>query len=73
MRAVLPLHLPDINEPEVGLIDQCGRLQGMSGVLVTHMASGDTAKLRVNHWNELLESRFVPIPPRQEEIGDLGR
>ena len=73
MRAVLPLHLPDIDELEVGLVDERGGLQGVSDALVAHLAPGDPAKLGVNRRNELLESHFVPVPPREEQFGHLSR
>ena len=72
MRAVLPLHLPDIDELEVGLVDERGGLQRMSDALVAHLTPGDAAKLRVDNRNELLESVFVPVPPREEQVGHLS-
>jgi hypothetical protein len=63
MRAVLPLHLPDIDELEIGLVDERSGLQGMPDPLVAHLAPGDAAKLRVDQRNELLETRLRPPCP----------
>jgi hypothetical protein len=73
MCAVLPLHLPDIDEFEIGLVDECGGLQGMPDALVAHVAPRDAAQLRVDHGHELLERPFVPVPPREEQVGHLSR
>ena len=65
--------MPDIDELEVGLVDERGGLQGMSDALVAHLAPGDTAQLRVDQRDELLESHFVAVPPREEQVGHLSR
>jgi hypothetical protein len=45
----------------------------MANALVAHLAPRDAAQLRVNHGDELLERPFVPMPPREEQVGHLNR
>ena len=73
MRAILPLHVTDIDELEVRLVDERGGLEGVPVSLVPHVAPGDAAKLRMDYRDELLESGFVSLPPCHEEVGDLRR
>jgi hypothetical protein len=55
MRAVLPLHLSDIDELEICLVDERGGLKGVSVALVTHLAPSDTTQFRMDQRNELFE------------------
>ena len=73
MRTVLPLHLADVDEPEIRLVDEGCRLKRVAHPLVPHVTAGNAAKLRMDDGNELLERRLVPLPPRDEEVCDLSR
>jgi hypothetical protein len=48
-------------------VDECGRLNGIGGSLVRHVAPGDTAQLCVDHPDEPLEHSFVPLSPSDKE------
>ena len=42
MRAVLPIHGAVAREPQIDLVDERGRLQGVVGPLGAHVAGGQT-------------------------------
>ncbi len=46
--AVPLLGLFDIDQPEIGLMDQGGRLQGLAGLLLGQLLSGESAKFIVD-------------------------
>ena len=68
MCAVLPPHLPDIDELEVGLVDQRGGLQGVSDALMAHLTPRDATKFRMHHRNEALEGYSSPFPHARSRL-----
>jgi hypothetical protein len=73
MRAVLPLHLANINESKVGFVDQRRCLKRVAHTLARHVTARDAAEFSMNERNQLFERRIVALAPREEETGDLGR
>ena len=72
MRAILPLHVTDIDELQVRLVDQSGWLERVAVAFVPHVAPGDTAQLRMDHRDEPLERSFIPLSPGNKEVRDLS-
>ena len=72
MRAVLPLHLTDIDELQVRLVDESSWLERVAGAFVPHVAPGDTAQLRMHHWDKALERSGIPVSPGDKEVRDLS-
>jgi hypothetical protein len=48
MRSILPSRLALVDEAEVGLVHERGRLQGVVRPLVAELPGSDAAKLRVD-------------------------
>ena len=71
--AVLPFHLADVDQAQVRLVDERGRLERVPGALPAHLPVRETAQLLVHQGNQLLEGRFVARAPGDEQTGDLGR
>jgi hypothetical protein len=53
--AVLPASLVHIDQLEIGLMDQRRRVQGVIGPLKHEPIVGQSAKMLVQEWNELVE------------------
>jgi hypothetical protein len=53
--SILPLHMPDIDQLQVDLIDERRGLKRMLGPLSCHVTAGHGVQLPVNHGQELLE------------------
>ena len=47
MRSVLPRQLLAVDQAEVGLVDQGGRLQGLAGALTGHLRASEPSELGV--------------------------
>ena len=63
--AILPLHLPDIDQFQVGLIDERRGLQRVAGTLRSHVTARHQVQFPVNHWKQLVESLLVARAPCQ--------
>jgi hypothetical protein len=70
MRAVLPLHLTEIDQPHVGFVDEGGRLQRVARPLPGHLPACQSSQLPMDDRNELLQRLFVAIFPSDEEMRD---
>ena len=73
MRAVLPLDLADINEPEVDLIDERGRLEHVTRTLTRHVTPGEPAELLVHERQQLFDGVAVPASPLDEKGSDVAQ
>ncbi len=71
MGAVLPLHLPDINQPEVRLVHQCGCLKGVAHPFVAHVPASQAAQLPVDQGHQQLERGLITLAPGQQQLRDL--
>jgi hypothetical protein len=58
--------------PQVGLVDQRGRLQGLSRLLLRHLLSRDLAQLIVHQRQKLLRRLRVAMLHAGQDLGDLG-
>jgi hypothetical protein len=45
----------------------------MTGTFASQILASQLTKLRVNERDELVEGRFTPVSPRDEELGHLPR
>jgi hypothetical protein len=73
MRPVVPRHVAETAQTQIGLVDQGGRLQGVARPLRTEMPRRDRAELRVNQRQEPLQRAVIPLLPGPENLRDLAR
>ena len=57
MGAILPRRLAIGPEPQPGLVDQRGGLQGLAGRLLGHLVRGESAQLFVNQRQQFFRGR----------------
>jgi hypothetical protein len=57
------LHAIDLDELEIGLVDERGRVERMAAPLEAELSAGDSPKLVVNQRDELVQS--VPVATAQ--------
>ena len=72
MCAVLQPHLAQAAQPQVGLVHQRGRLQGVSRPLLAQVVVGQLVELVVHQRDEVLERFRVPMAPPLEQLGDVA-
>src|SRR5262249_9465371 len=51
MRAVLPLHIPAINQMQVRFVDQRRGLQRVASAFALHITLGQMMQLAIDQWN----------------------
>ena len=73
VRAILPLDAPDINQPEVDLVDERGRLEHVVRTLAGHMPLGNATQLGVDERNQLFDCVAVPASPLDEKGSDVAQ
>jgi hypothetical protein len=71
VRAILPADALHIDEPQIRLIDQGGRLQAMPKTLPRQASAGDAMEFLVDERNQPLQRGLIPLMPRQEQPGDI--
>ena len=64
--------MTDINELQIRLVDERGRLECVAVAFVPHVAPGDAAQLRVDHRHELLKLSCIPVSPGNQEVRDVS-
>jgi len=67
VRAILPIDVPLIDEPNEHLVYKGGRLQRVVGTLVPKLAQGDAAELLIDDWQQLVERSSVAATPIAEQ------
>src|SRR5262245_51080377 len=67
MGAVLPLHLFEIDQPQVGFVDERCRLKRMAWPFGRHLSQRQPSQLLVDDRHELLQRVLVAVFPRSEE------
>src|SRR5262245_30982580 len=73
MRAILPVDLPLIDEPDEHLMNQGRRLQGVVGALAPKLAGRHTPELPIDQWQQLVERCPVATTPLAEQRRDVAR
>ena len=66
VRAILPLHPSDINEPDVNLVDERGCLEDVIRTLPGHVPPGQSAQFTVHERDQLLHGPVVAGSPFDE-------
>ena len=67
MGAVLPADAAPVDQSQIDLIDQGGRLERVARGLFPHVASGQPTQFRIDERNQLFEGRVGRLRPRPEE------
>ena len=73
VRAILPLDPPDINQPEVDLVDERGGLEHVVRTLAGHVPLRDASQLAVDEREQLLDGPVVARSPFDEKGGHVAR
>jgi hypothetical protein len=73
MRAIPPIDLALVDEPDVHLMHKGRWLQGMVGPLVPKLARGNVAELRIDEWQQLIQRSLVAATPIAEQRRDVAR
>ena len=67
MRAILPLNLLHLDEPQIRLVDERRRLQRVPDPLTLHVARRQTAQLLVHERQQRVERiGFAPVPGEEQ-------
>ena len=72
VRAILPVDLLDVDQAQVRLVDERGRLKAVPCPFAGHAPAGDAAQFAVDDRNEPIERRLVALPHCQEEPRHIG-
>ena len=71
--AAVPLRLVTLaDEPEIGLVDQIGRLEGLPRGLAGEPLGGQPAQFLVDQGQELLGGPRVALLDRREDVRDVA-
>jgi hypothetical protein len=73
MRSVLPIDAPAVDEAEIDLVDERGRLERVPLWLSCHLATSNAIELVVDDRNQVVERRVIALSPCDEEFRDVGR
>src|SRR5579864_4567027 len=73
MSPILPLHAPYIHQPEVRLVDQRGRLDGVLRALVVQMPPRNPVQFGICQVDDLPDGCRVPGAPGSQKFRDLRR
>ena len=71
MRAVVPLDRFSVNQADIGLVDERGRLETVTHALSGHAAARDLVELLVDERDQSLAGVVVSLPPFEKERGDV--
>ena len=72
MQAVADGNRLALQETQERFIDEGGGLQRVPRALVGHVMNGDAVQFTVHERNQPLQGGFVPIPPLDQQAGDIG-
>ena len=73
MSSTPPIDLPLIDEPQVCLVDERRRLQGVPQPLAAKLAPRDMAQLAIHERQQLIERTVIPAAPVVEQRRDVLR
>jgi hypothetical protein len=71
--AILPRHILDVYEPQIGLVHEGGRLKTVTRTLVRHLPLRNLVELAMHKRDQLLKGAFIAFRPLQQQPGDLWR
>jgi hypothetical protein len=67
MRAIAPLHVIEICQFQIRLVDERRRLERVAGTLALHIVVREAPELSVDDWHESIARGWIAIRPRREE------
>ena len=70
MSAVLPVHACDTAQPQVGLVDEGGRLQGVIATFVGELSAGDRTQLGIDGIDQAIARAGIARSPRLEQLSE---
>ncbi len=73
VRPALQIDLALIDQSEIGLVYEGGRLQGVADPLIRQLASGDATELLVDQRQELTECTPITTAPISEKRSHIVR
>jgi hypothetical protein len=73
MRAVLPLHLSHVYQPDKSFVDQCRCLQGVANAFVGHMTARQPPELVVDERDQLFQRPLITAAPVNQQPRDFRR
>jgi hypothetical protein len=73
MRPALPVHVGDVDQAQVRLVNERRGLEGMVRALVAHVAMRDALQFGVDERDQLLERGSIAASPGRQEPGHVGR
>ena len=71
VRSIMPIDLPLIDEPQVHLVDERRRLQGVVGPLAAKLARRNATELRIDKWEQLIERTAGAATPIAKQRRDV--
>ena len=73
VRPILPLHVPLVDQLEVGLVHERGALERVIGALAREIPAGNRPELPVDERHQPFERLRAAILPLDQQLGDLRR
>ena len=73
VRAVREVGLLLAREAEISLVQQCGRLQRVTGTLPPHVVMSQPSQLFVDQPGQLFERGPIPLAPGRQQLGHFPR
>jgi hypothetical protein len=71
MRPILPIYLSTVHEPQVDLVNEGGRLEGMPWSLPRHIVLRYSMQLLIDERREFFQSLLISGSPSLEQPSDL--
>ena len=69
--AVLPADAGLVDEPEVGLVDEGGGLEGVAAAFLAHVGVGELSELVVDEGEEVAGGGAVAVADADEQAGEF--
>ncbi|HXI29534.1 MAG TPA: hypothetical protein VNG89_13945 [Vicinamibacterales bacterium] len=67
MRPALPVDVLDVDQSQIGFVDQLGRLHAVVRPLAVQAPAGDLPQFVEDERHQRIQSRLVPFPPGLEK------
>ena len=67
MSAALPVHRSRTEQPDVHLVHETRRPQGVTGTFLAHVMGGDATQLGIDEREQLLPGGVVAVPQLADE------
>jgi hypothetical protein len=71
VRAILPLNAPQIDQADERFVDQSRRLESVIAPLASELEPGETAKLLMDDWHQLVERNTIAAAPREQQFSHV--